>query len=81
MTRMPFGSYKGRALSELPSHYLTWLVKQPWLREPVATAARQEAKRRFGFVPVARGPARVLEFKRLAPASTSESEQEVVTCR
>lgn len=37
--KMPFGKYKGTALSEIPADYLTWLIEccepLPWLRAAV----------------------------------------------
>jgi uncharacterized protein (DUF3820 family) len=30
---IPFGKYKGRAISECPVEYLDWLIGQDWLFE------------------------------------------------
>ena len=30
---MPFGKYKGDAISECPIDYLDWLIGQEWLNE------------------------------------------------
>lgn len=30
---LPFGKYEGRYFSEVPRHYLAWLVNRDWLPE------------------------------------------------
>lgn len=39
ITHMPFGRHKGRPLSEIPSEYLSWLLREcdlrPWLHDAV----------------------------------------------
>jgi hypothetical protein len=45
MSRMPFGRYRGHALSTLPAGYLEWLLGLP-LREPLRSAVLAEADRR-----------------------------------
>ena len=45
MTRMPFGMYQGKLLSEMPLDYLRWLRRQ-YLREPLFSALVEELRRR-----------------------------------
>src|SRR5215204_6587463 len=33
--RMPFGKYKGESLSDIPLHYISWLLEQEFLKEPL----------------------------------------------
>lgn len=30
---LPFGKYKGKAISECPINYLDWLIGQDWLHD------------------------------------------------
>jgi hypothetical protein len=70
--RMPFGKFRGCAISGVPSWYLEWLTSQAWIVEPLATAVRQEAAARAGVSSqaarpaAAHGPAKLLPFERLA---------------
>ena len=34
---MPFGKYKGKALANVPAHYLMWLWENTDLRDPLKT--------------------------------------------
>jgi hypothetical protein len=43
---MPFGRYRSWLVAELPADYLSWLGGLKDLREPLASAVHQEAKRR-----------------------------------
>ena len=43
---IPFGKYRGSKLTELPGHYIRWLLRQEWLEEPLAGALRDEFERR-----------------------------------
>jgi hypothetical protein len=43
---MPFGKHKGWPLEALPTNYLDWLLGLGTLREPLASAVRQERARR-----------------------------------
>jgi hypothetical protein len=45
---MPFGKFKGHALSTLPDDYIAWLFELDDLRQPFATHLCQEYQRRFG---------------------------------
>jgi hypothetical protein len=45
-TRMPFGSYKGRTLEELPDPYLRWLAERPDLWAYLRAAVEIEFERR-----------------------------------
>jgi hypothetical protein len=70
--RMPFGKFRGCAISGVPSWYLEWLTAQAWIVEPLATAVRQEAAGRGAVTSQAappaasHGPAKVLPFERRA---------------
>lgn len=44
--RMPFGRYKGWALSQVPVSYLSWLDSLGDLREPLRTAVDRELRMR-----------------------------------
>jgi hypothetical protein len=44
--RMPFGLYRGHWLSELPDQYISWLVGEDWLREPLKGALEREYLKR-----------------------------------
>jgi hypothetical protein len=39
---MHFGKFVGYEVEDLPDHYLTWLVEQDWIREPLASAILAE---------------------------------------
>src|SRR5215813_1731467 len=43
---MPFGRYRNMDISELPEHYLLWLLNWPPLRDPLKSAVGTEAIRR-----------------------------------
>lgn len=32
-TPMPWGQHKGKAMEDVPSDYLLWLLRQPWIRD------------------------------------------------
>src|SRR5690349_9077564 len=40
--RLPFGKYAGQALPDVPSNYLSWLLRATKLSAPLRTAVRQE---------------------------------------
>ena len=44
--RVPFGRHKGKAWSEPPTDYLTWLAAEPDMAQDVVDHARQELARR-----------------------------------
>ena len=46
MTRVPFGKYRGRLLSELPNDYLEWLYSRQNIREPLRSQVDAEYERR-----------------------------------
>jgi ribonuclease H / adenosylcobalamin/alpha-ribazole phosphatase len=44
---LPFGRFRGRAISTLPAAYLTWLLDQPWLHTPLRGGVLLELETRF----------------------------------
>ncbi len=48
MTSMPFGKFKGQAISELPDYYLLWITENLDLREPLRGYIFAEIKSRGG---------------------------------
>ena len=50
ITRIPFGAYKNRLLTELDDSYLLWLLTLPDLRDPLLEAIECEADWRMGTV-------------------------------
>src|SRR5262249_8958989 len=46
MTTFPFGKHKGRPLADVPLDYLTWLVEQGTLYDPLKSAVGAELDRR-----------------------------------
>jgi uncharacterized protein (DUF3820 family) len=34
-TKMPFGKYKGRYLPDIPEHYILWLAKKGFKKDPL----------------------------------------------
>lgn len=47
-SRMPFGKFKGRRISELPDDYVNWLMGLGAdLRDPLRAAVEREFQRRF----------------------------------
>lgn len=44
--KMPFGKYRGVELTDVPFEYLSWLIEQDFLREPLRTLAEEEFDRR-----------------------------------
>jgi hypothetical protein len=51
---MPFGRFRDRPLSELPSAYVIWLLKLPDLRDPLKAAIVEEIARRLRRPPIVR---------------------------
>lgn len=47
MKFMPFGKYRGTALTAVPIDYLQWLSSQPGIREPLLTAMKTELSHRM----------------------------------
>lgn len=43
---MPFGKHAGQRISDLPTHYLEWLLAQHWLREPLKSTLGREYSER-----------------------------------
>jgi hypothetical protein len=43
---LPFGRYRGRPLTELPSDYVEWALALDYVREPLKSRLRAEAQRR-----------------------------------
>jgi Putative quorum-sensing-regulated virulence factor len=44
--RMPFGKYKGSRLEDVPLEYISWLIDQDFLRDPLRSAVEEEYDRR-----------------------------------
>lgn len=44
---MPFGKNKGVPLTDLPDHYLPWILRQTWLKPPLERALVAEYRRRL----------------------------------
>jgi len=36
--RMPFGKYKGEALSDIPTEHLDWCIGQDWLKDDLKSS-------------------------------------------
>uniref|UniRef100_A0A7C4QKX3 J domain-containing protein n=1 Tax=Schlesneria paludicola TaxID=360056 RepID=A0A7C4QKX3_9PLAN len=45
--RMPFGKYRGQPLSEIPQHYLEWLLRSVDLRPSLEAAVIAELNQRY----------------------------------
>jgi Putative quorum-sensing-regulated virulence factor len=54
---MPFGKYRNVDTSDLPEHYLLWLLDWPPLRDPLRSAVEAELRRREGLR--ARAPVKI----------------------
>ena len=44
--RMPFGRHRGKDVSQLPTHYIIWLLQTCDLRQPLLQELKDEADRR-----------------------------------
>jgi len=42
---MPFGKYKGFAISECPVDYLDWLIGQAWFEQPEWKDLKEEIEK------------------------------------
>jgi hypothetical protein len=56
LTRMPFGKFKNRLLSELDDDYVLWLLCLEDLREPFLSTIHSEADRRMAEAYASVGP-------------------------
>lgn len=41
---MPFGRHKGSPLSEVPEHYVKWLLQQAWIKPNLRKACEERAR-------------------------------------
>jgi Putative quorum-sensing-regulated virulence factor len=46
---MPFGKYRNVDTTDLPEHYLVWLLDWPPLRDPLRSVVEDELRRREGL--------------------------------
>ncbi len=41
MVFMPFGKFKGQPIADLPPKYLTWLLSQDWVADPLLSTVKE----------------------------------------